>query len=89
MRNTSDGKGVMGINMQPSFPTGVTMEDYVAPSFCGDQGADKANQTFFSCVQTLEATQKCCCTGKHSVLKKCDAWTCCAAGTACKQGVCA
>ena len=81
-------KGVMGVNIQPSFPTGATMDkDYVAPSFCGASGADKTNQSYFSCMQT-EEPQTCCCTSKKGPFSKCTAWTCCKSGTTCQKGAC-
>ena len=89
MVNRTDGKGCMGINQQPAYPTGVTMDrSYVAPNFCGSEGADKSNQTFFSCMQALDAPESCCCTGQHSLMKKCNSWTCCKNETKCKKGAC-
>jgi hypothetical protein len=79
----------MGVNMQPSFPTGAAMDkNYIAPAFCGDEGADKNNKTFISCMQTLEEPQSCCCTNKKGPLKPCTAWSCCKSGTTCAKGAC-
>jgi C1A family cysteine protease len=92
--NMNDGKtgaGVMGVNVQPSFPTGATMDkNFVAPNFCGDVGTAKSgNATFFSCTQTDEDPQTCCCTSsKTGPFSKCTAWSCCKSGTKCKSGSC-
>jgi C1A family cysteine protease len=88
-----DGKGVMGVNMQPSFPTGATMaSNYSKPKFCGeDEHGSKKNTTFHSCAQTNGA-ESCCCT-EHStgILKGCINWVCCTGGKTCdsKQLKCA
>ena len=82
-------KGVMGVNIQASFPTGATMDkNFLAPAFCGEIGADKTNQTYFSCMQT-EEPQTCCCTSKKGPFTKCTAWSCCKGGTTCQNGACA
>jgi hypothetical protein len=92
MKDGSNGYGVMGINIQPSFPTGVTMDpNFVAPEFCGSVGADKKNLSYFACNEAVAAEdqQSCCCTAKAGAFSKCTAWSCCKSGTKCKNNACA
>lgn len=90
--NLEDGKGVMGVNMQASFPTGATMyKNYVKPKYCGlDQHGSNKNESFHSCSQ-MTGPETCCCTHHNTgILKECTSYVCCQNGTKCsKAGVCA
>jgi hypothetical protein len=87
-----DGKtrqGVMGVNQQAAYPTGVVLAaGYAPPKYCGvDTGANKT-QTQASCDQTgAGAGSACCCAEKKAgAFGRCDAYQCCAQGKTCTKG---
>ena len=89
LRDGSSGAGIMGVNQQAAYPTGVVLEPgYAPPQYCGrDAVPGGKKHTQHSCEQTsADAGSTCCCTGK-SGLFGCDKWACCAAGSSCKKDV--
>ena len=83
-----DGRGVMGVNMQGSFPTGAKMDaGFKDPLYCGEaKDAATSARTEQSCEQTAAPTT-CCCTGKSGLFKDCPLYACCAAGATCQKGM--
>jgi hypothetical protein len=78
--------GVMGVNLEPVFPTGATMSDpYTKPRYCGLDVAADGQKTVASCDQERNATSACCCTAAVGALR-CHQWSCCAEGRKCTRG---
>ena len=81
----TDGPGVIGVNMQASYPTAAAMDpSFRAPSYCGQTQGPPA--LVHACANSAGATQTCCCAEKGAGLAGCQVWTCCADGAKCTVG---